>query len=133
MSHVAFGQNSAVAMMVNAVRAAAQVVPAAGESCTSVRCSGTNGWQSRWLWQKRRTTPHEDRRLPLPSGRRSCKLRTKLHGERPHLTRGRGQAVSLTLGLPVLAGASGEAVDSSALSFLTAQALESKRKEEEEG
>ena len=36
------------------------------------------------------------------------------------------------LGLPVLAGASGEAVDSSALTFLTAQALEVKRKEEEE-
>ena len=33
-----------------------------------------------------------------------------------------------TLGLPVLDGASGEAVDSSALSFLTAQALEAKRK-----
>ena len=37
-----------------------------------------------------------------------------------------------TLGLPVLAGASGEVVDSSALSFLTAQALETKSKEEEE-
>ena len=24
------------------------------------------GW-SRWLWQRRRTTPHEDRRLPQPS------------------------------------------------------------------
>ena len=37
-----------------------------------------------------------------------------------------------TPGLPVLDGASGEAVDSSALSFLTAQAPEAKRKDEEE-
>ena len=37
-----------------------------------------------------------------------------------------------TLGLPMLAGVSGEAVDSAVLSFLTAQALEAKRKEDEE-
>ena len=37
-----------------------------------------------------------------------------------------------TLALPVLAGSSAEAVDHSALSFLTAQALEVTRKEEEE-
>ena len=37
-----------------------------------------------------------------------------------------------TLALPSLAGSAGEAVDSSALRFLTAQALEAKRKEEEE-
>ena len=37
-----------------------------------------------------------------------------------------------TLGLPVLAEASGETVDSSALSFSTAKALEAKRKEEDE-
>ena len=37
------------------------------------------------------------------------------------------------LGLPVLAGALGEQVDSSALRFLTASALEAKRKLEEEG
>ena len=36
-----------------------------------------------------------------------------------------------TPGLPVLAGASGEAVDASTLSFLTAKALEDTRKEEE--
>ena len=32
-----------------------------------------NGWQSRWLWQKQRTTPHEDRGLPaaLRRGRSS--------------------------------------------------------------
>ena len=37
-----------------------------------------------------------------------------------------------TLALPSLAGSAGEAVDSSALRFLTAQALEAKRKEEEQ-
>ena len=33
----------------------------------SVRCIGTNGWQPRWLWQRRRTTPQADRRLPQSS------------------------------------------------------------------
>ena len=37
-----------------------------------------------------------------------------------------------TLALPSLAGSAGEAVDSSALRFVTARALEAKRKEEEE-
>ena len=38
--------------MSNAMWAAAQEVPAAEESDSSVRCCGTNGWQSQWLWQR---------------------------------------------------------------------------------
>ena len=62
--------------MLNAKRAAAQVVPAAEESDASVPCCGMNGWQSRsttppgthlrsatrgW-WRVPRTTPYEARR-----------------------------------------------------------------------
>ena len=109
-----------------------------------------NGWQSRWLWQRRRTTLHEDRSLSQSSGRRRSTRRTTAHGHRSDLLRGSGQASSRSLGrsgatapcgalrgdrfptpgLPVLAGASGEAVDASTLSFLTAKALEDTREEE---
>ena len=39
---------------------------------------------SRWLWQRRRTSPHEDRRLQQPSGR----WRSKPYGDRRLLHRG---------------------------------------------
>ena len=42
------------------------------------------------------------------------------------------QGTPTRLGLPPLAGASGEVVDSSALRFVSASALEAKRKPEEE-
>ena len=35
-----------------AMQAAAQAVPAAGESVASVPCCGMNGWQSRWPWPR---------------------------------------------------------------------------------
>ena len=62
--------------LVNAMRAAAREVPAAGGSGASF---GTNGWQLRWLRQRRRTTPHEVRRLPQPPGRWRSTRRTARH------------------------------------------------------
>ena len=57
-----------------------------------------NGWQSRWLWQRRRTTLHEDRSLPQSSGRRRSTRCTSAHGHRCDLLRGSGQASSRSLG-----------------------------------
>ena len=77
----------------------------------------------------RRTTAHGYRRLHLRgSGRVSSRSSQRSDRSRRHSS----EDALPTLGLPVLAGASGEVVDSSALSFLTAQALEAKGKEEEE-
>ena len=84
--------NGRSAWLIVAVGAAAQVVPAARVSAASVRCFGTNGWQSRWLWQKRRTTPHKDRRLLQPSGSWRSTRRTTRHGDTRLLHWGRGQA-----------------------------------------
>ena len=115
------------------MRAAAQVVPAAGESDASVPCCCMNGWQSRWLWQRRRTTPHEDRSLPQSSGRRRSTRCTTAHGHRSDLLRGSGRASFRspgrsagdsypTLGLPVLAEVSGDALDASTVRYLSAAA-----------
>ena len=65
---------------------------------------------------QRQNTPHPGQRpgtLAEPRPQRSDRS----------MRRSSGEALP-TLGLPLLAGASGEAVDSSALGFLTAQALE---------
>ena len=76
-----------------------------------------------------RTTPYGDRRhhlrgerpgiLPEPLPQRGDRSRRHFSGE-----------AHLTLGLPLLAGASGELVDTFALAFLTRAALEERRKEE---
>ena len=133
----------------NAWRAAAQEVLAAEGSDASVRCYGTNGWQSRWLWQKRRTTPHEDRSLPQSSGRWRSTRRTPAYGHRRLLHRGRGRhpcgawaaegyrslrhssGSGPLLVVATLAAAEADGVDAASLSFLTARALEDTRKEEE--
>ena len=105
--------------------AAAQGVPAAEGSDASVRCFGTNGWQSRWLWQRRRTTPHGDRTLPH-GGAREVRSTTATEssstGARPGiLAEPRPQRSDrLALGLPVLAEASGDVIDSSTNRFLMA-------------
>ena len=79
----------------------------------------------------RRATCYGDRRslhrawpgiLAEPGPQRSDRSRRKSSGD-----------THTTLGLPVLAGALGEVVDSSALRFLTAHVLEVKRKDEEPG
>ena len=73
---------------------------------------------------RRQTPPHPEVRpgiLAEPGPQRSDRSLRRSSGDG-----------SPTLGLPVLAGASGESVDSSALSLLTAHTLEAKRKEEEE-
>ena len=101
-------------MMAGRIRAAAQEVHPAEWSDACVRCFGTNGWQSRWLWQKRRTTPHEDRSLPQLSGRRwsiayghrapplgvQASLRAQSDRSRRHFS---GECLP-TLGLPVRLG-----------------------------
>ena len=141
--------------MSNAMRAAVQEVPAAEGSAASVPCCGMNGWQSRWLWQRRRTTPHEDRSLPQSSGRRGstrCTTRPPRR-ERPgilaepgprrsdrSLRRSAGDSHP-TLGLPVLAEVSGDALDASSAKATAVegggggvgeQADEEEKEEEEE-
>ena len=101
--------------------------------------------RSPWLWQLHSTTA-------LVRGRKRWRCsRTLPHGDRTHHIRGRGPASSRipghsgatvacvaphwthpTLGLPLLAGASGEVVDASAPAFLTRAVLEEKRKDEVE-
>ena len=125
-------------------------MPAARVSGASVRCFGTNGWQSRRLWQKRRHTsrgqknataimegvvqvtheaPYGRQKTP-PSGMRPGSLAEPEPQRSDRSLRHSSGDAHPTLGLLVLAGASGEAVDGAALSFLTAPALDAKRKEE---
>ena len=115
-------------------------MPAAEGSGASVRYFGTNGWQSRRLWQKRRTTPpsrgqksatviREEEVHELYDGPRAQKRPPP--GERPGILAESGPQRSdhtvrrssgdnlPTLALPVLAGSAGEVVDISSLVFLT--------------
>ena len=99
----------------------------------------TSGCPSPWSWPRVTTTqPQGDRRWRGP-GRRWSPSSTKCHGDRSLDLQGCGRAVSLSPGrggVTAVCGtpqeASGEAVESSLLSFLTAQAPEAKRKDEEE-
>ena len=66
---------------------------------------------------------------PLPGVRPGCLFDPVPQRSDRTVRHSSGEA-HLTLGLPVLAGASGEVVDTSALAFLTRAALEERRKEE---
>ena len=66
---------------------------------------------------------------PLPGERPGCLVDPVPQRSDRTVRRSAGDSLP-TPGLPVLAGASGEAVDAFTLSFLTAKALEDKRKEE---
>ena len=134
--------------------------PPRGGSVDCVRGGATNNKSICWQrcpntrtqrWTPRTTANGHRRQSPAP-GRWRSKLRTPAYGHRRLLHRGARRGILAepgpqrshrsrrhfsgnclpTLGLPVLAGALGEQVDSSALRFLTASALEAKRKLEEE-
>ena len=91
-----------------AMQAAAQAVRAAEGSDASVPCCGMNGWQSRWLWQRRRTTPHEDRSLPHShqggggprDARRPTGPEVTSSGAAPRAAAERPQLAALCGGLP---------------------------------
>ena len=99
-------------------------------------------------WSCSRTPPCGDRRLAPEPGRVRCTRRTTLHGDRTHLGARQGilaepgpqrsdrsrrhPKASRPSAFPYWLWSSGEAIDSFALSLLTAQALEAKRKEEQE-
>ena len=151
--------------MSNAKWAAAQEVPAAEESDASVRCYGTNGWQSQWLWaealhhsscpkvmeraqhvalrgQETGTRAGEGevhekydaprrQNAPHPGERPGCLVDPGPQRRDRTVRRSAGDSLP-TAGLPVLAGASGKAVDSSALSFLVQLAVKDRKREEEE-
>ena len=122
-------------------------MPAVGGSGASVRCFGTNGWRSRWLWQKRRTTPHEGQKNATaireevvqvthgaPRGQRTPPPGVRPGPQRSDRSLRRSSAEGLPLlATPSLAGAAGEVVDSSSLGFLAASALKRKEREEKEG
>ena len=107
--------------------------------CVVLPSFSSSGWQSRWLWQRRRTTPHEDRSLPQSSGRWRSKLRTSERSgilpeplpQRSDRSRRHFSGDGLPqLAVPSLAGAAGEAVDAAALAFLLSQSLAAKEHED---
>ena len=110
-----------------------------GGSDDCARGGDTSSSRPPWPWLLRRTKArsrtalHGARGQPPGRGRWRSKTRTKRHGERSDRTVRRSAGdTHPTLGLLVLAGSSGEVVDSSALSFITACALQVKMKEQEE-
>ena len=140
--------------------AAAQEVPAAEGSDASVRCYGTNGWQSRWLWQRPSITrparaqhaaprgqetgtrageveeqvSHSGLRAPKtppPGARPGCLSDPEPQRSDRSQRRFVGNALP-TLALPSLAGSAAEAVDASTLTFLLGQNHVLKMKDEEE-
>ena len=115
----------------------------------NVRCFGTNGWQSRWLWAEAThhssrgqgsatvireevvNEPHDALRgLTTPPPGERLGILAEPGPQRSDRSLRRGTACRLSP-CPLWRGSAGEAVDGAALAFLTSRALAAQKAEEE--